>query len=31
MGLTEVDALNIIWVALAVIAFALGFIGGQQR
>jgi len=31
MGLSTVDALNIVWLGLAVVVFALGLIAGQQR
>lgn len=31
MGITDSEALQLIIVALNVLAFALGFIGGQQR
>jgi len=31
MGLDLVDAVNIVWVGLVVVVFALGFIAGQQR
>lgn len=31
MGITDSEALQLIWLALNVIVFSLGFIGGQQR
>lgn len=31
LGLTAAESANLVWIALVVVIFALGFIAGQQR